>query len=612
MKYRLIWGLLALPLVLSAKEQVEVKLYPTVIRSIGGVTEFDRNQFITIHEGPLNSRLKEYYSYLEDELDVRYGRDGGSLSGAARNIPADPDRPDFPDIGQMKKRGKKHRERAGWRPDADPQQVRETVICTHPERMHPTPENNYAAWGPRTMEGAAEFYAYFLKYYFTDETRPLYLEVLNEPFVHADEIGTTAEKMAEQHVHVAKRVKALNPDVKVGGYTAAWIEVEQNDFRHWFNWEKMFIDTAGEAMDFFSYHTYDGVNVTGEPRNRTGANTEGIMDLFDSYSFIRLGEAKPQVISEYGKIPGGGMANHIYSPERTAKQLSSLNGQLVMFMDHPDRIIKTVPFILGKGLWTYQPDREKDAANPFLLWRMKSDGSFVETQLSLFYHFWKGISGQWRWSTSSHPDVRVHLLADGNKLNLILVNLDQRDKTVHLSGFPDSGNGAVFFRSLETHGLKPRFHEGQLKRPPSTVKLYPGHSMLLKFETETPVTALRTIREHRVYAADYMKNIVADEAVAFEFPDTPTGKGTAFLRLTPGRKKGLAILPERVLFNGAPLEIPTRWAGDDQAGRSTFFGTLAIPVPAKLLEESNVAKIIYPDSGGRLACAVLQVNLLEE
>ncbi|QBG46776.1 beta-agarase [Verrucomicrobia bacterium S94] len=612
MKYSLVLGMILLPVVLPAEALVEVKLHPSVVRNIGGVTEFDRNQFITIHEGPRNSRLKEYYSYLEDELDVRYGRDGGSLSGAARGVPADPDRPDFPDIEQMKLRGAKHIQRSEWRRDADPLQIRNTIICTHPERMHPMPENDYTEWGPRTMEGVAEFYAHFLKYYFTDETRPAYLEVLNEPFVHADEIGTTAERMAEQHVHVAKRVRELNPDVMIGGYTAAWIEVEQHDFRHWFNWEKMFIDTAGEEMDFFSYHTYDGVNVTGEPRNRTGANTEGIMDLFDTYSFLRLGAAKPQVISEYGKIPEGGMANHIYSSERTAGQLYSLNGQLIMFMDHPDRIMKTVPFILGKGLWTYRPDREKEAANPFLLWRMKSDGSFVETELSLFYHFWKGVSGQWRWSSSSNPDVRVHLLADGKKLNLILVNLDSKEKKVNLTGLPDIGNGRVSFRSLETHGKAPRFHEGELKRVPDTVKLHPGHSMLLNLELEKAMPTRRTVREHRVYATDYMKDIVEGEAVAFTFPETPTGKGSAFLRITPGREKGLAILPDQVRFNGEPLEVPDNWAGDEQKGRSTFFGTLAVPVPVNLLREVNEVEIVYPDSGGRLACAVLQVNLLEE
>ena len=71
-------------------EEVQVRLDPAVVRDIGGVTRFDRNQFITIHESPGSKDMSDRdKKYLRRELDVRYGRDGGSLSWNASRTPAD-------------------------------------------------------------------------------------------------------------------------------------------------------------------------------------------------------------------------------------------------------------------------------------------------------------------------------------------------------------------------------------------------------------------------------------------------------------------------------------------------------------------------------------------
>ena len=61
--------------------------------------------------------------------------------------------------------------------------------------------------------------------------------------------------------------------------------------------------------------------------------------------------------------------------------------------------------------------------------------------------------------------------------------------------------------------------------------------------------------------------------------------------------------------NGQALTIPTNWAGDDQAGRANFFGMIEIPVPMNYLKPTTEVVITYPDSGGKVACVVLQVNL---
>ena len=616
MKKFLYLSILTPTMALLAAESVEVELAPAFVRNIGGVTTFDRDQFITVHESYGSKDMTDdELLYLEEVLDARYGRDGGLLSWQATHTKADPNNPDMPDIEAIKRDARAYRKTLAGRQRELPEKMQEVVICTHPDIMHATPYNEHLPWGPRSYEGVAEYTAQFLKYYFTDSERPRYLEVFNEPFVKIKKIkGSSVQTMSEQHNVVAKRVKELNPDVLVGGYAAAWIELEHRNFGHWNDWQKAFMDIAGENMDFFSYHLYDGVNVEGAPRDRTGSNSEAIMDIIDTYSHLKFGVAKPLMITEYGKIPEGNMNSLSYSAERIAGMLYSINGQHMTFMDHPDRFIKTIPFILGKALWTYDmdPDGKPGQANPFLLWRKTAEGDFVTTDLTLFYDFWKGIEGEWRVSQSSNPDVRVHMLADGKRLIVIFGNLAHETQVVQLKGLEGLDVQAVQSRVLVTHGETPMVGERSLDRIPKQFQLLPGMGAMLLIDLKQTIQTKGAVREYRVYATDYLKDIKAGEPIDFTFNETPTGGGSAVLRVSPGRELGKAVLPTSIKFNGHSLEIPSNWAGSDQAGRSNFFGMIEFNVPMEYVAQTNELEIIYPDSGGKLACAVLQVNRNEK
>lgn len=599
---------------LAAEDVVEVDLAPDIVRSIGGVTEFNRDQFITVHESYGSKDMTEDELYhLEDVLDARYGRDGGFLSWQASQVRADPDNPDMPGVEHIIELAEVYRQQLEGQQKDNSYKMTEVVLCTHPELMHAMPDNTHATWGPRTYEGAAEFTAQLLKHYFDDSERPRYLEVFNEPFVKARKMGTTVEALSEQHNVVAKRVRELNPEVLVGGYSAAWVEVETRNFDHWNNWQKKFMDIAGENMDFFSYHIYDGVNVEGAPRDRTGSNSEAIMDLIDTYSHIKFGVAKPLMITEYGKIPEGNMNMLPYSAERSAAMLYSINGQHMTFMDHPDRLIKTVPFLLGKAMWTYtmKGPGEPGHANPFLLWRKTKEGDFVTTDLTLFYEFWKGVKGNWRASHSSNPDVRVQFLSDERQMIVALANLDRRAKTVKLSGLNNLATKAVKLRTLAVHEKQPSVKERSLNGIPEEIDLSPGMGAILFIDLEEPVITRFKVEEYRAYATDYLKDIVADEPIHFTFVDTPTGPGSAILRLSPGRELGKAVLPDSIKLNDHTLKLPDNWAGDDQAGRSNFFGMIEVLVPMDYLKSVNDIEIVYHDTGGKVACVVLQVNRLE-
>ncbi len=592
--------------------KVRVSLDPGCIRSIGGVTRFRREQFITIHAAPTDHDMNDAdWDLLLNELGVCFGREGGGRTWRRRQTPADPQRPGFPDVAHIRRYGAEARKERRGDPVQKPERWREMISCTHPESYCPWSKKKDAPWGPSSMESAAEFTAHYLKETFTDEDRPRYLEVLNEPMVKLKKIGGTPTDVAKLHVAVARRVRELCPNVLVGGYTAAYPEVEIRDFSHWNSWMKTFMDVAGADMDFFSTHIYDGVNVEGTPRRRTGSNSEALIDIIDAYSHISFGVAKPQIISEFGLIPKNSKDNkgHPYDPAVIGEMIHAATAQLMTFMDHPDRLTKVVPFILTKAHWTYNlPGCSEENPYPFLLWRKRGDGHEL-THLALYYRFWQGVNGEWRASSSSDPDIRCHLLVDGKRLFVILCNLENASRTVVLDGLSDVAADRIALRRLTTRGVEPTLAETPLEAVPEPLQLAAGESAMLIIDSAAPVAPERQVRETRCYATTYLQDIVADTPITFDFRDVPTGRGTAVLRLGIGREQGTSRTPV-VRVAGRRLAVPADWAGGDQSGRKNFFGVIEIPVPMELVTAVAAVEVIFPDSGGKVASAILQVNRL--
>ncbi|BAM02420.1 beta-agarase [Phycisphaera mikurensis] len=597
----------------ATAQTATVTVHPRTALSIGGVTAFDRTQFITLHGSPTDPDTSdEQFRYLTEELGVAWGRDGGVQTWRMGRTPADPDHAGMPDLAALAEAGRRARAEAAANPRHDPELMRDVVLCTHPQFMVGIPGNDFTAWGPRTPEAAAAWVSTFLAEFYTDADRPRLYEVFNEPFVHAAEIGTTRRQMAEQHVVTARAIRERTPGVLVGGYSAAWAEVEAAGFGQWHANQKMFMDVAGAEMDFFSTHLYDGINIEGTHTERTGSNTEAILDLIDQYSHLRFGVAKPQTITEYGRILFS--RNGRAWPERGRREaliLRSMIGMNHTFMDHPDRILKAIPFILGVGDWTYGlGDNTEEEPYDYLLFRRNGGADHhVPTGLEHFYRFWKGVEGDWRSHSSTDPDVRVHVLADGRRLSLVLTNLDDAAHAVALRGLDGLDVGRVTLRSLTTDGGFPQLTERALPAVPAAIDLAVGGSALLTIDSRVDLAVEATLQRRRTYATDYLQPIAAGEPVGFTFQGTPTGPGgNARLRLSIARDPALSLSPE-LSVNGERVPFPEDWMGGDQAGRPTFYGMIPVDVPSGLLRDTTHVRLVFPDSGGHVAAAVLETTL---
>lgn len=283
--------------------------------------------------------------------------------------------------------------------------------------------------------------------------QPTWLEVINEPFFPLVDFApagerATIDEIFELHRTVAREVRAKTPNIKVGGFTNAFPDlhhrVQGRDelFGQWDERWRRFIDEAGEDMDFYSIHLYDfhsigggntsntgipGGGVTSSSREllRKGGNIEATLDMIEHYNTIQYGEVKPWLISEYGA-----QLNDFYSepwsPQRDWLILKSFSSMVMQFMERPDVIEKTVPFVLARTDFLFgnitrefvYPWRMLRGPNePDELGRDALDQA-VFTEVVKFYQLWSDVNGTRVDSYSTDLDLMVDAYVDVPKKSL--------------------------------------------------------------------------------------------------------------------------------------------------------------------------------------------------
>jgi len=454
-----------------------------------------------------------------------------------------------------------------------------------------------------------------------------FFEVMNEPFVHARDFYTgswnNAEnnriklQMAKFYKEVAKRIHdtpALD-NMKVIGYSAAWPSMELNDFGHWNDNMKMFMDNAGEDMQAFSTHLYDGVNVSGQDNKRSGSNSEAILDLIENYSFIKWGKVKPHAITEYGAIEVG--FGDDYSDIASAQTIASINHILFNLLDRENNLINSIPFITGKAEWhinaenNYQPYQA-------VLWKPTNLGEqtpagWEYTPRINFYELWKDVKGKRVLISSTNPDIQTHAFVDNDRMYVALSNLHESTQVVNLEML-SSLDG---FINVKTKALK-IYPDALLNMSTTTANIAPKSITLIKDETvvleytfNNAITFDNALRLKKYYTTNYLESIIANTPISYNFNAVSLGDGFATLRMSIGRKHNVSKKPI-IKINGTLVDVPDNWKGYDQANRDDFFGMIEIPFSTDLLVENNTVTVEFPDSGGRISSLIMSVDLYDK
>ncbi len=442
--------------------------------------------------------------------------------------------------------------------------------------------------------------------------RPQFVEVLNEPFVKSNTLGTTNANITEMHKRVAQRIKAVNPDVKVGGYSAAHPAYESGNFNHWRNNWELFIDGAGEDMDFFSLHLYDfngTVNVAEEDQ-RKGSNVEAILDMVEHYSYLKLGEVKPFSISEYGWL--GREFNGPYNKERDWFNLRSFSSMMMQLMERQDRMVSAIPFMILKARWWQSPG---DYGYSYRLLRQQKDlagetgDEYVYTEFVKFFELWSQVKGTRVDTYSNDPDVLTDAYVDGNKAYVILSNLEHEAVNVNLQ-LPFLSNSPVSeikVKHLFANTSGTPILEENTVTSIDELSLGKEATAILEYTFSDVIEIENEVSESKYYASTYLQLISGGTEVGFDINDVQLNQfGEAVLRIGVGRDHGKSLLPT-LKVNGQDVAMVDDWKGYDQNTRDSFFGVLEVPVPFDLLEANNEIGITFPDNGGHISSLSMQV-----
>ncbi|MEO0797499.1 MAG: Ig-like domain-containing protein [Verrucomicrobiota bacterium] len=617
-------------------EVVEVNL--DVVHSVDGINQFQRERHIVLHSDLRGSEWAHRNAAREPvdgpnevefhtDYDVYFGRATGNPQSALKSISEHPDEAGRVDPLSVAEQGEMRRE--AYANDANARALESyagSMMIGAQHTLYPNGQihggtNISSPWSLGSYEDLGDFFVHYFRHFYgnggaSGEPKPKFFEIMNEPFVKDGELGTTTANLSDLHRIVAEAVKTQHPDIMVGGYAAAWPEHENGDFSHWISHWRRFINRAGAQMDFFSVHLYD-TRYDGDHdaamRYRSGSNIEAILDLIEHYSLIRLDTIKPMSVSEYGYIPE--TTDGPYSKSRDWQHLAAFNKMLLQFLERPNTVIQSIPFMQIKGEWGRNP-----SGNPYHVRLLRqqfeqtgeSGDDWVYTELIKFFQLWQDVTGVRVDTWSSDIDLQVDAYVDGRCAYVILNNTDlKHTKSIDLNLAGARHNPIIrtdvryLYADENTEPVLDEYELNAIER----VTLAPEGTMILKFEYESPIIMDARSKETKYYATGYMREIENNTAIDLRINGvgSTSSHGEAILRLGIGRQHWQSPIPTEILFNGVPIDIPHDFRGNDQGTRGRFYGVLEVPVPYELVRNNNQILTTFQGTGGFLASLALQV-----
>lgn len=636
---------------------------------VGGHEVFDRRKFITVHAGHTehdwvggNSQSRNEDNASNDLIgeflngfDVYLGRDTGGITYTLNALATeDPARPGFADPAFLTANGANTRSTytnstAARFVAGRPYQNRSTdhIVGAQLHPFWPDGRQTGNGWAFSQADTVSEPFGtatgeymgrYLVEHFNRDasdalgQLLPKYIEILNEPLYFLYDTAQVPEdltKIFTYHATVAKEIRnqfANTPyanqadldKMMIGGYVAAFPEFDNDNFQRWLDVDKLFIDIAGDEMDYVSIHMYDfpAISQNGQikTRNRKGSNMEATLDMLDHYTTLKFGAPMPVIVSEYGAAIQT-KTNQPWSPDRDWDKIKSTNSQLMQYMERPDTILKTIPFIVLKAEWgrisetiPYASRLLRQEGEP-----ASASGKWIFTELVKFYDLWSDVTGTRVDTISDDPDIMIDAYVDGQVSYTIINSLETDIAEVNFQNRGDllPNVQSVTVEHLYWDGNDVVLDTQAPTQFPESLVLAAEGTIIIKTEYDAPLDPVETSVERKVYAAEMLQPITANQSIRFSVDSvSPSTNGEAVLRVGMGRDHGLSLSPT-VTLNANPIAVPADWRGDDQFlngdGHENFFGVLEIPVPFSSVADSNIVEITFPDTGGHVSSVALQV-----
>ncbi len=638
---------------ISPVDGVTVEVNLNTVHSVGGIDEFDREKYITIHadlksgDWDGDNVVPDLREDFLERYDVYLGRESGGLAGALKNRTyEDPNRPGYADLEKMKESGKANRKAFSKKSaelglDRFKHRTNNMLIVNqfHPFWPDGTETKNGWALSQKDTKDApfgtasGEFAGTFIKENFGDdgERRPRYIEVINEPDWDLIPMKRSGEeefelaaikRLAQFHSSVAKEVRRICPDVKVGGFTCAFPNFDSYNFKRWeYRW-RQFIDLAGDDMDFWSLHLYDfpcKVENKGRvvKRLRKGSNIEATLDMLEQYSMMKFDKITPLIVTEYS-CSAHEIRFDPWTPYRDWLYVKSANSMLMTFMDHPQSIALAIPFFTLKSEWGR---KEHPSGNPYRsrLMRQQHEAEgeegdkWVYTDFIHFYEMWADVRGKRIDITADDLDIQTQAYVNGEKVYVIANNLIPEKNILNINMNGQKGNKIKSIKVKHYHN--PSGDAGVIEQSVyaknQAIEIGAEGMVILEYTYQKPLQLTSTLREVKYYAEEYYKQIVAGEESIFSFEGVSVEKNSrAVLRVSIARDHDMELKPI-ITVNGKEVSVPENYKGEPQTERERFYGMLDIPIDAELLREDNKIGVRFNDDGGQIASVTMRVFSVE-
>ncbi|MBR8534040.1 T9SS type A sorting domain-containing protein [Carboxylicivirga sediminis] len=613
-------------------DKVVVDVNLDMKHTVGDNSEFDRSKFVCIHaditeqEWDGDNELADLRSDFLKGYDVYMGRNTGGITWWLNNqISEDASRPGFANPTSITNKGDYVKNQFASKTSLHVfEQYNDQVMCAQLHPFWPDGQNTQLGWAFSQTDtetepfgtATGEYMGRFIRDFFgaggvTGQKRPNYVEVINEPLWHLVDYGNEQpEKVFRFHNAVADEIKKYNDIIEVGGYCVAFPDLEKNNFQQWEERWKLFMDIAGEKMDFWSMHFYDFPAFNGKQRYRKGAQMEATLDMIEQYSYLKFGVAKPFLVSEFGAQMHD--FDSEWTPYRDWLHMKSVNTMMLQFMARPNLMTKAINFLPVKAEWGY--DASKNQAYNHRLMRKANEpasysGQWVYTDMVKTYQLWSDVKGTRVDSRPNHQDIISDCYVYGNRAYIIVNSLDLEKKfnvelnfegiaqvpaEVNVKHLYLSNNQPVL--DAETHAQIPGLFEIGIEGTLIVECVYPQD-----------IAVSETSDETKYYATELLKPIVANADIEYSFNNIEAvTEGEAILRIGIGRALDKEVYPT-VLFNGTKVNVEANYRGDDQLQRESFFGLLEVEVPVDLLQSINTVTLQFPDNGGYVSSVAMQV-----
>jgi len=621
MKHFFTGFLLLISINLCTAQQIYVIISPETTYSIEGHSVLDRSKYLNIcHNGVSfesaigNSEIS--YRYIND-LKICFGRTLGMVQPAnvyTKNLKEDPLRSGFADLTYLQNNSKPTNGNSYSATFRSRFPKGPGTLCHEHHNAFPAFMEKEAAAGttdsiPVNKIATAEISANLLKYNFTDWSRPLSYEPINEPGWQMLDKTKMLTNLADFHLKTWEKVHELQVPTIVGGPCSSVAYYYRDNYT---NFSKLsdFIDATQGKLDFYSFHVYDFYRWNSNTKKLTGRITsglplEGIMDLYSNYGRKNYNKELLFLSSEHGGILSDDAqkkdmreyflgAGTDFTYDMKAKSITdflmvnSCISNTLVFMNHPHQVYKVVPFILLESTgWDPKYHASILVANNYF-----DKKNWYESAQIHFFKYFENIKGRRVFSQCASPDIQQQTYVDNNKLIVLLNNLSDSVMNLSLNYPLENIDSTVIRRLYKKVDSTPVLSETRITDG-RNIQLSAKESAVLFVNYSQSINEMKRIDEKTYFADKYMRQINTEEIFNINGVEVA---GLEYANLRIGIGRGIATNKDiDVWFNGVKITVPMEKCAANLEDETTYGTTKIVQIDKNLIKANNEIKIAFTD-----------------